>query len=317
MSLIHAEDKASALGAVRSLSGDFSDRVNDIISSLDYLRVWVESSFDFATEEIPQVDSDFVTDKIINLKSAIQLLCSEAKAGKWLCFGADVAIVGPPNAGKSSLFNWLIDKNRSIVTDIAGTTRDTISDVATLPSGIKCNFIDTAGIRESSDVVEQLGVKRSIEAISKAEVVVVVFSRPEVTCATTVKNWLRDLNLTDKYVLVVFNKSDLPCREVLFDWSYKHVNVSVKNKQGLDLLDSVFKEFLSAQNYTPKFSVRNRQLLALKASLTEVDNALESVSQGFEVVAEHLRLAEACLFEITGKKRPDDLLGIIFRVLYW
>lgn len=300
--LIESRSKSASAAALKSLKGEFSERIQDLQTTIIELRVYVEAALDFSDEEIDFLSEGKIQDKIDTLKVSLQNTIRQAGHGRLLHEGVQVVLVGEPNAGKSSLLNLLLGEERAIVTSEAGTTRDTLEETL-LISDIPVRLIDTAGLRETEDNIEKVGIERAKKAIEKADLAI----------------WLRDAsNLTDKLPvelngldhLEVHNKSDL-----LTSSQANTLNISAKTGQGIDeLLTQIAKRIIPKHNEEGIFSARERHIKALHQTLEHIDMASKHIEQlqTSELVAEELRLAQHCLSEITGEYTSDDLLGAIF-----
>ena len=302
--LIASSSKEAARAATRSLSGEFSRRVHDMDRAVLELRVFIESAIDFAEEEIDFLSDEEQHRKLKALKEQIENVIARTSQGMVMQSGFEMAIAGEPNVGKSSLLNALLGEDRAIVTDTAGTTRDIVHGEITL-DGLPVKLTDTAGLRESEDPVESIGVSRAKEAMELAEgtMWVVDDTRPYVAPPA---------NLETERTIVVLNKCDLsgaaPGR--IRD---QHYRVSALNGSGLSTLCEGIKSMVGYSGGEDAFAGRPRHLEALRrarSSLRQAHNEMKS-GQG-ELVAENLRHVHECLGEIVGETTSDDLLGEIF-----
>ncbi len=309
--LIAARSQAAARAALQSMEGVFSRKVEALLHSLVALRVHIEAAIDFPEEEI-----DFLADPVIaNQLAAVRLelteLLREAKRGVRLNDGLRVAIIGRPNAGKSSLLNALAGSDRAIVNAAAGTTRDVLRESLSL-DGIALELADTAGLRETDDEVEREGVRRAHAELQRADVALLV---TDARHAAADLAWFATLPAGVER-LVLINKIDLGdtaahseqregCR-----WLW----ASVKTGSGLDELRHQLKQLAGAGSGEGAFSARRRHLLALEQVAALLDAAASAlhVSHAGELAAEELRQAQHTLGEITGQYSSDDLLGAIF-----
>ena len=318
--LIDAGTAEAARAAIHSLQGAFSREVNTLVEGLIHLRMYVEAAIDFPEEEI-----DFLSDGKVaaDLKSLIEQLgqvMQEARQGQLLRDGMTVVIAGRPNAGKSSLLNQLAGHDAAIVTDIAGTTRDVLRETIQL-DGMPLNIVDTAGLRESPDQVEQEGIRRAWREIRKADRLLVV---ADLSMLERLDDDLRALlpdseaELTDLSVPVtlVLNKSDLVDKMPPMDHlPWPAFPISARSGEGLDALTDHLKQVAGFRDSdSSRFSARRRHLVALEQAASALANGQSQLAghQAGELLAEDLRLAQKALEEITGAFTADDLLGRIF-----
>lgn len=318
--LITAGTRQAAQAAMRSLSGEFSQKINLLLETLIQLRVLIEATLDFPEEEVESVQNYQIIEKLNKILQACAYLQVSAAQGVLLQEGLNLVIVGEPNVGKSTLLNALSEKESAIVSDIPGTTRDIIKE-RTHIAGIPLHVLDTAGLRDTEDFIEQEGVRRSKKALKQADFLILLADiRDEERLSSFIRTHLPpDFTLP---VLVVFNKIDLlgldPLqRDYRFsnEISYSAVQVSLRTGQGLDLLKAALLKILGwSGGEASSFSARRRHLDALKrAELALVEGlTLYTGECGLEFLAEACRLAQHALSEITGEFRSDDLLGQIF-----
>ena len=323
--LIDASSEQAAKNALNSLQGVFSQKIHGLVESLTHLRIYVEAAIDFPEEEVDFLSDATISDGISNIEQALHATFAKAKQGAILRDGMNVVIAGRPNAGKSSLLNALAGKESAIVTDIAGTTRDILREHIHL-DGMPLHIIDTAGLRQSGDQVEQIGMQRAWAEIDKADRILVLADATELEHNNTYK--LDELLPTDNQhsielqldkVTVIFNKMDLVNDSQvlpLIEGISKNavLGLSAKQGSGIDALTDHLKSIMGYQQTAEGgFTARRRHLEALEATLASIDNAKAQLSQGAgELVAEDLRQAQQHLGEITGQVSADDLLGKIF-----
>ncbi len=313
--LIDASSQAAARSAVRSLQGAFSNRVNDVLEKLIHLRLHVEAAIDFPEEEI-----DFLADgKILALleevQSAVKQVQQSARQGQLLREGLQVVIAGKPNAGKSSLLNALAGIDRAIVTDIAGTTRDVLHEKISL-NGLPITLTDTAGLRDTGDVVEQEGIRRAYKEIEQADLLLFVYDLSQEQQPLELAKQFFAEYMHPKRLILIANKCDLTTYPVQIDQleGYQRVILSAKQNLGIDGLIDVVTQYAGFQPEEDTFIARTRHLDAMQRTQKHLVEAREQLVEyhAGELVAESLRLAQNALGEITGEFSADDLLGKIF-----
>ncbi|WP_036109017.1 MULTISPECIES: tRNA uridine-5-carboxymethylaminomethyl(34) synthesis GTPase MnmE [Luteibacter] len=305
--LVAATSRAGARAALRSMEGVFSARVEALLAELIELRVHIEAAIDFPEEEIDFLADPVIGDKLTTLRANLGRLLLETRRGVRLNDGIAVAIVGRPNAGKSSLLNALAGEERAIVTDVAGTTRDVLREAIHI-DGVALELADTAGLRESDDIVEREGIRRARDQLARCDVALLV---------TDDAHAHADLSLLDGMVeyakrLIVINKIDLDEREAHCEGDV--LWLSARTGDGMDALRARLRELATAGAGDGAFSARRRHVTALESvqrHLSLTDDALRSAHAG-ELAAEELRQAQHALGEITGTYSSDDLLGAIF-----
>ena len=313
--LIDATSQAAARSAVRSLQGAFSTKVNRVLEQLIHLRLHVEAAIDFPEEEI-----DFLADgKILNLldgvTSAVNQVQQSARQGQLLREGLQVVIAGKPNAGKSSLLNALAGIERAIVTDIAGTTRDVLHEKITL-KGLPITLTDTAGLRETGDIVEKEGIRRAIKEIEQADLLLLVYDLSQGEDPLKLAQEYFAEHIEPKRLMLIGNKCDLMATTShIEDFNgFRHIMVSAKQETGVQALIEAITAHAGFQPEEDTFIARARHLDAMKRTQLYLAEAREQlvVYNAGELVAESLRLAQNALGEITGDFSADDLLGKIF-----
>lgn len=314
--LIDASTEAAARGAARSLMGEFSQRVDTLLQALTHLRMLVEATLDFPDEEIDFLQRDDAHGQLRRLTDQVRELLSQAQQGALLREGMTVVIAGQPNAGKSSLLNALAGAELAIVTPIAGTTRDVVQQTIQI-HGVPVHVLDTAGLRESEDVVERMGIERAWREIEKADAVVFLHD---------VSQWhdervrQADADLLGRLpsrlpVLHVWNKIDIASQADLPATEHD-LRLSAKTHEGLDRLR---EELIALAGWQPAgeglLMARQRHVHALQVvakHLKSADGFLQIEAMQLDLLAEELRLAQVALGEITGVMTADDLLGEIF-----
>tara|TARA_Y100001956_G_C4123082_1_gene188577 strand:+ start:351 stop:1715 length:1365 start_codon:yes stop_codon:yes gene_type:complete len=316
--LINATSEQAAKSALHSLQGDFSKHIHTLVEKVIHLRMYVEAAIDFPDEEIDFLSDGKVAGDLAAIITQLDEVRQQAKQGSIMREGMRVVIAGRPNAGKSSLLNALAGREAAIVTDIAGTTRDVLREHIHI-DGMPLHIIDTAGLRESPDKVEQIGIERAWDEIRQADHVLFMVDGTDTTETDPMQIWPEFMQqLPDGMkVTVVRNKIDLSNEAVNLDKAgqYPLLRLSAKSTQGVDLLREHLKECIGFTGATEGgFMARRRHLDALERAAEHLDigqTQLEMHVAG-EILAEELRLTQQHLNEITGEFSSDDLLGKIF-----
>ncbi len=309
--LIDASTAEAARCAMRSLRGEFSQRVGAMVRVLTELRMLIEATLDFPDEEIEFLERAKGRDKLADLRRQLAGALTASRQGSLLREGIHVVIAGEPNVGKSSLMNGLAGEELAIVTDIPGTTRDAIRQTINV-RGVPLHMVDTAGLREPTDNVEKIGISRAWDEISKANLVLWV---SDATGPTSIADPVIAARLpTGVPQIMVINKIDL-CDQKPAIYSGNgtcKVALSAKTGAGIDLLrDAMLDSVGWGGSGEGLFMARERHLQALQTAQAHVDQASRNLSQ-LELLAEELRLAQRALASITGEFTADDLLGEIF-----
>lgn len=315
--LINATSEQAARSALHSLQGDFSKLIHQIVDETIHLRMYVEAAIDFPEEEIDFLADEKVTNNLKAIINNVENVQEKAQQGSLLREGMRVVIAGRPNAGKSSLLNALSGKDSAIVTDIAGTTRDVLSEQIHI-DGMPLHIIDTAGLRDASDRVEQIGIERAWQEINQADrVLLMVDANQEDLDPKTLWPEFFD-KLPDNIGLsIIKNKADVYNLQSSFDESgnYPVITLSAKTQQGINLLTDHLKSIMGYQGSTEGgFMARRRHLTALEQAHRHLTTGLEQLEAyvAGEILAEELRLCQEQLNQITGEFSSDDLLGQIF-----
>lgn len=311
--LIDAVSQQAAKGAMRSMQGAFSHEIQLLSGLIVNLRMYVEAAIDFPEEEIDFLADERVLGSVQEIETKLSAIVSNAEQGALLREGFSLAIVGRPNAGKSSLMNALTGRDSSIVTTVPGTTRDVVREEIQI-DGMPVHLIDTAGIRVSEDEVEIEGIKRAVVEAERADQVLIVIDLAEHRddWQKTANDILEGLPQTTRSTLVL-NKADLVTDAAISDEAV--IVVSAKTGSGVDSLRRRIAELAGKRDsFEGLFSARRRHLDALARATAHVSagrEQLESSGAG-ELLAEELREAHEALCEITGEFTSDDLLGKIF-----
>jgi tRNA modification GTPase len=310
--LINATTAKAAKSAIQSLSGKFSNKINGLLNKLIELRTFVEASLDFPEEEIDFIKDGQIKEKIQFLLTSVQDIIKTAQFGKLLREGVQLVLIGQPNVGKSSLLNQLLGEEKAIVTELPGTTRDPVSSQLSM-SGIPVNVIDTAGLRETNDIVENIGITKTWASIQNAGIIIfLVDAREGITIYE--KNILKQLP-KDINIIWAFNKIDLVADEsnLTIDKNLTPIMISAKFNKGIDLLqDQILKQLgVRPDNEEQIFIARERHIFALNEVNKYLNNAINNLKTP-DLCAEDLNLAQKSLSQVTGAFSSEDLLGEIF-----
>lgn len=318
--LIEASSEQAARNAVRSLQGAFSKRVEALTEGLVQLRIYVEAAIDFPEEEIDFLADGLVLSRLDALRNALSEVQREADQGALIREGMTLVIAGRPNAGKSSLLNLLAGREAAIVTSVAGTTRDVLKEHIHI-DGMPLHVIDTAGLRDTGDIVERIGVERAVRAIESADRILLVVDSSSSEASDPHSLWpeFMDVAPPRNKITLVRNKADLSGEsiglEVAPSGEATLTLSALDSQEGLQLLRGHLKTVMGYEHTAEgHFSARRRHLDALRQAQQYLDHGrdqLVSAAAG-ELLAEDLRMAQHALGEITGAFTSDDLLGRIF-----
>jgi tRNA modification GTPase len=309
--LIDATTEQAARSAQRSLQGEFSRRIHGLVEALIQLRLYVEASIDFADEDIDFLAEGQVAEQVADLLGALDAIRQTARQGCLLRDGMTVVIAGRPNAGKSSLLNLLAGREAAIVTDIAGTTRDTLREYIQI-DGMPLHVVDTAGLRESEDIVEREGIRRARAEIEKADrVLLLIDDREPEQAGELLASLPQNLPVTR-----IHNKIDLTGKPAGLVETPESPVVYLSAKSGAGV-DDLLRHLKAAMGYEAGaegvFIARRRHLDAIGRAQGSLDSAARQLeARALELLAEELREAQHALAEITGEFTSDDLLGRIF-----
>ena len=324
--LIASENETSRKLALNQLKGGISNEISDLRGDLLNFTSLVELELDFAEEDVEFADRTALNMLLDRIETKLSSLIESFQYGNAVKNGVDVAIIGKPNAGKSTLLNALLKEERAIVSDIAGTTRDTIEEILHI-KGTAFRFIDTAGIRETTDVVEAIGVQKAKEKISTAKILLYLYdefdSTPDEVISFVKEFWREDL-----LIILVHNKIDLSSgyfendfdnelNKALFGkYTNQIIGISAKDKTGVDSIKHVLTEYIENLQASENNVVitNQRHFESLQKSLDSVSRVKEAVSGNIstELLAYELRAALEHLGEISGEFTNDEVLGHIF-----
>ena len=309
--LIEAKSEDAAKILARQMKGELKEYIEHIRDAIIHILAYSEVSIDYAEEDLPEDLVAQIEQKLLELQSSLEatLIASESREG--LMQGFRVAIVGKPNVGKSSLLNALVNYKRAIVSDIAGTTRDTIEEQVKIGSHL-IRIVDTAGIRESSDAIECIGIQRSLEAIEQSDIVIALFdsSRPLDREDEQILSLL-DSHTQGKKVFIVKNKIDLEAKfvdpKITFD-------LEINSKQSVSALIKILQEYMDSNNLSDEIMlVSSRQIAAVKNTLTNIQEALVPLhDQELEIFSFHLNEAIKEMASITRPFENDEMLDKMF-----
>jgi len=307
--LIDAATTQGAKSAMRSLQGEFSRQIHTLVEALIKLRMLVEATLDFPEEEIDFLEAAQAKAKLAEIQTQLAGVRARAKQGALLREGLQVVLIGQPNVGKSSLLNRLAGEEVAIVTPMAGTTRDTVREEIQI-EGIPLHIIDTAGLRETSDEVEKIGIARTWAAAEKADLALVIIDAQK-GLADEDQAILAKLPATLP-VLRIYNKIDLAGLVPHAESTSRAVYLSAKTGAGMDLLHAQLLALAGWQQTGEDiYMARERHVRALTEAYVRIQTADQYWRQ-LELLAEELKLAQKALNTITGEFTSDDLLGEIF-----
>lgn len=318
--LINSTTEQAALNASRSLQGEFSNKINELVAMVTRLRVYVEAAIDFPEEEIDFIQDGQVKEQLEDIIVQLEAVMREARQGSLMREGMKLVIAGRPNAGKSSLLNALSGQDSAIVTPIEGTTRDVLREHIQI-DGMPLHIVDTAGLRDSPDVIEQEGIRRAWREMESADRILLVVDGSDTSLTDSKAGSLwpeKNEHLTrDIPVTIIHNKCDLSQRKPVIhsDGESLLIELSAKTGEGMTLLRQHLKSCMGyEEGGEGRFSARRRHLQSLEQAQTYLlagQGQLLDAGAG-ELLADDLRQCQNSLGEITGAVSSDDLLGEIF-----
>lgn len=324
--LIASENEASRKVALNQLKGGISDEISILRNDLLNFTSLIELELDFAEEDVEFADRTALAEFIKKLKIKIETLLDSFQYGNAVKNGVNVAIIGKPNAGKSTLLNALLKEERAIVSDIAGTTRDTIEEILHI-NGTAFRFIDTAGIRDTTDEIEAIGVHKAKEKIGTAKILLYLFDQFDSTPEEVIE-FVKEFHRKDLQIILVHNKIDLSSgnaknsfdnrlkSELFADYSTQIIGISAKDKTGIEAVKNLLSDYIEnlkeSENNVVITNQRHHE--ALQKSLDSVNRVEEAVKSrvSTELLAYELRNALDHLGEISGEFTNDEVLGNIF-----
>lgn len=309
--LIEAKSEDAAKILARQMKGSLKEYIENIRDEIIHILAYSEVSIDYAEEDLPQDLIDQIEARLNKLESSLESTLMASKSREGLMQGFKVAIIGKPNVGKSSLLNSLLNYNRAIVSDIAGTTRDTIEEQVRVGSHL-IRIVDTAGIRESSDEIERIGIERSLEAIEDSDIVIVLFDGSRVMDAEDKQILsLIERDAEDKEILFVKNKIDL---EPLFQMKEREFDLELNSKESVAPLIDALKSIMDKNNISDEIMlISQRQVSAVQNTLNNIQEAREPLlDQELEIFSFHLNEAIKEMASITRPFENDEMLDKMF-----
>ncbi len=307
--IIEARSEDAVKLLAKQLKGELTTFVNDIREDLLFMLAYTEVNIDYAEEDLPSDIYQQIQDKLEIITGKLQNTLEASKRREGLIEGFKVAIIGKPNVGKSSLLNKLLNFDRAIISDIAGTTRDTIEESVKIGTHI-IKIVDTAGIREASDVIEQIGIEKSLEAVEEADIVIALFDNSK-PLENEDKKILEILEDTNKEVITVLNKCDL---ESNFETSVLGNHLSLSTKESINPLIAQLETILDSNTHSDEMSlISKRQVDAVETTLVHISLAYTPLSSGeLEFFAYHIGEALENISNITRPYEHDQMLDVMF-----
>jgi tRNA modification GTPase len=316
--LINSSTKQGALNASRTLQGEFSSSIEKLVSAVTQLRIYIEAAIDFPEEEIDFIAEGSVAEKLREIENSFDEVASKARQGSLIRDGMKLVITGKPNAGKSSVLNALSGQDSAIVTPIEGTTRDILREHIEI-SGMPIHIVDTAGLRDSPDTIEQEGIRRAKKEMETADRILLVVDSSSADNLNSENIWPEEIEHLSGEIptTIIYNKCDISKRkaEAQTNLDIPTIHLSAKTGEGLELLKNHLKTCMGLSDSNEgSFSARRRHLDALKKARECLQQGIDQLEQAGagELLAEDLRQCQNYLGEITGTFTSDDLLGEIF-----
>jgi tRNA modification GTPase len=318
--LIASTTEKAALNASQSLQGSFSREINTLISVVTSLRIFVEAAIDFPEEEIDFIEDGRVLEKLLEIIEQVNIVQREARQGSLTREGMKLVIVGKPNAGKSSLLNALSGQDTAIVTAIEGTTRDALREHIQI-DGMPLHIVDTAGLRDSGDEIEQEGIRRAWKEMESSDRILLVIDESAASASSDVDAFIHSIEksefLKNTPITIIYNKCDISgsAPSIHSRGETTIISLSAKTGEGIELLKDKLKKYMGyGGDIEGRFSARRRHLQALQEASDYLAAGLQQLTESGagELLAEDLRQCQNSLGEITGAVSSDQLLGKIF-----
>ena len=308
--LITSKSEAAAAAALKSLRGDFSHKVKDLSHRLVKARVNIEVQMDFVEEEVDHLAISSIQKDVEEISQEIKTVIKKANSGDLLNRGIEAVLTGEPNTGKSSIFNALAMEDRAIVTEIPGTTTDSLTADLVL-GGLPVRLSDTAGIREATNRIEALGIEKTLKKIQEPNVVLLLVIAADQLNPADISARLDEL--AGRKIILIINKIDLEKNDMP-QFPVCTVKTNALTGKGLNILMEALPRVAGYDSHSTEFMARTRHVDCLERAKRYLDTSLGELKgeQNLELLAEDLRYASESLGEISGKYTADDLLGEIF-----
>jgi len=308
--MIQAKTKKAQTLAINQLDGSLFKRISLLLDELSHYRIQLELEIDFLDDDVPDLDLDLLKENLLILKQKLETLAASGKQGRLIREGLKVSLIGKPNVGKSSIFNMLLETERAIVTPIPGTTRDYLEEVIGL-AGYLIRIYDTAGIRETSDTIEKIGIDRSRDIIQQSDIILYITDGND--SEDEYQDFVKGFS-SDK-ILKVLNKTDILSPEIIAKFP-DYLSCFASSAEGIKALKDALlsKISLSDQELESGLLTNSRQITEVEKSISSIEKAISSIENfmGYEFTAFDLKEASSHLEEVIGKITDDDLLNSIF-----